>query len=92
VLESAGELAGLTAAELADRAGVSAATAVRFFRRLGCPNYGAVRRAARRPGTWGSPLTELAGLGPRRPEIGDFGLHIARDLENLAETVAALTP
>ncbi|MBP0575403.1 hypothetical protein J8J27_32280, partial [Mycobacterium tuberculosis] len=34
----------------------------------------------------------MAGLGARRPEIGDFGLHIARDLENLAETVAALTP
>lgn len=96
VLEAAGELAGLTAAELAARADVSAATAVRFFRRLGYPNYAAVRRAARQttpwPAVWGSPLTELGALGARRPEIGDIGLHFARDMQNLAETAAALDP
>lgn len=96
VLEAAGELASLTAAEIAARAEVSAATAARFFQRLGYDNYAAARRAARQTApwsaAWGSPLSELAGLGARRPEIGDFGLHVARDMQNLAETAAALDP
>jgi DNA-binding MurR/RpiR family transcriptional regulator len=95
VLAAAGELAGLTAAELADRAGVSAATAVRFFRRLGFPNYAAVRRAARHPGgwsaAWGSPLAELADARRGRGDE-DFAAAAARDMQNLAETAAALAP
>jgi DNA-binding MurR/RpiR family transcriptional regulator len=96
VLESASELPGLTAAELAERSDVSAATAVRFFRRLGFANYAEVRRAARRaptwPGAWGSPLTELAGLDATQADASDFGSAIAQDMRNLAETAAALKP
>lgn len=96
VLESASELPGLTAAELADRSDVSAATAVRFFRRLGFANYAEVRRAARRapnwPGVWGSPLTELAGLDASSADASDVGAAIAQDMRNLADTAAALSP
>jgi DNA-binding MurR/RpiR family transcriptional regulator len=94
VLESASELPGLTAAELAERSDVSAATAVRFFRRLGFANYAEVRRAARdgQRAAWGSPLTELAGLDARSADASDIGAAIAQDMRNLADTAAALAP
>ncbi|MCE1235882.1 MAG: MurR/RpiR family transcriptional regulator [Hyphomicrobiales bacterium] len=92
VIDSQGDLAAFRAGELADRAGVSAATAARFFRRLGYENYDEARRAARTERNWGSPLYELTGIGERRLAAGDFGLHIAQDLQNLARTAEMMNP
>lgn len=87
VLEAASDLSAFTAGELATRADVSAATAARFFRRLGYESYGDLRRSVRNARTWGSPLYELSAA--ERP--ADFALHVAQDIENL-QRLAAETP
>lgn len=87
VLEAGGDLSAFTAGELAGRAGVSAATAARFFRRLGYQSYGDLRRTARAARTWGSPLYELAASRP-----ADFDRHVAQDIENLRRLAAELPP
>ncbi|WP_180966750.1 MurR/RpiR family transcriptional regulator [Cohaesibacter celericrescens] len=90
VMESQSNLASFTAGELADRANVSKATAARFFKRLGYANYNEVRRINRQTEDWGSPLYELTGIGTKRLSQGDFGLHIAQDLQNLTRTAEML--
>lgn len=92
VIEAQGNLSAFTAGELAERSGVSNATAARFFRRLGYESYNDARRAARVEQNWGSPLYELTGIGERRLAAGDFGLHVAQDLQNLARTAEMLSP
>ncbi|MDR3372898.1 MAG: MurR/RpiR family transcriptional regulator, partial [Ancalomicrobiaceae bacterium] len=92
VIEARGNLSAFTAGELASRARVSNATAARFFQRLGYVSYNDARRATRVAHDWGSPLYELTGIGERRLVAGDFGLHIAQDLQNLARTAEMLTP
>lgn len=79
VLEAASDLSAFTAGELATRADVSAATAARFFRRLGYESYGDLRRSARDARTWGSPLYELSST----ERAADFAKHVAQDIENL---------
>lgn len=90
VLESQGNLSAFTAGELASRAGVSNATAARFFQRLGYRTYGEARRAARNAEAWGSPLYELAGA-QSRAQSGSLALHIAQDLRNLSRTAETLS-
>lgn len=90
VLEAAADLSAYTAGELAGRADVSAATAARFFRRLGYQSYGHLRRSARDAGAWGSPLYELAAAG--RPGAGDLAAHVAKDIDNLRRLAAELPP
>jgi DNA-binding MurR/RpiR family transcriptional regulator len=92
VVEAQGDLSAFTASELAERAGISNATAARFFRRLGYDSYNHARRAARVARDWGSPLYELTGIGERRLAAGNFGLHVAQDLQNLARTAEMLSP
>lgn len=86
VLEAASDLSAFTAGELAARADVSAATAARFFRRLGYESYGDLRRSVRNTRTWGSPLYELSST--ERP--ADFARHVAQDIENLQRLAAEL--
>ncbi|WP_370675777.1 MurR/RpiR family transcriptional regulator [Pleomorphomonas sp. PLEO] len=88
VLETASDLSAFTAGELAVRADVSAATAARFFRRLGYESYGDLRRSVRDARTWGSPLYELSSA--ERP--ADFALHVAQDIENLKRLATELAP
>jgi DNA-binding MurR/RpiR family transcriptional regulator len=88
VLEAASDLSAYTAGELAVRADVSAATAARFFRRLGYESYGDLRRSVRDARTWGSPLYELSST--ERP--ADFALHVAQDIENLKRLATELVP
>jgi DNA-binding MurR/RpiR family transcriptional regulator len=90
VLEAAADLSALTAGELAGRAEVSAATAARFFRRLGYESYADARRAARGARSWGSPLDEF----DRRAETGpgDLASHIAGDIENLTRLASQIAP
>lgn len=88
VLEAAGDLTAFTAGELAARADVSAATAARFFRRLGYQSYGDLRRSVRSARTWGSPLYELSAA--ERP--ADLARHVAQDIENLQRLAAEIPP
>jgi DNA-binding MurR/RpiR family transcriptional regulator len=92
VLEAQGNLNAYTAGELASRANVSKATAARFFQRLGYASYNEARQRSRRSEPWGSPLSELAGLGSRHADGGDFAAHVAQDIQNLTRTAAMLTP
>jgi len=81
-----------SASELAEGAGVSGATAARFFRRLGYPNYRTARLAARENRRWGSPLDALTRLAAPLETKGSLGAHLANDLANLTRTVEALDP
>lgn len=56
LLDSPGELAALSAGELAELAGISNATVSRFFRRLGFASFEEARRASRAMRASGSPL------------------------------------
>lgn len=89
MLEAGADLSASTAGELAVRAGVSAATAARFVRRLGYESYGDLRRAARAARAAGSPLDALAD---GTPAAGDFSAHVARDVDNLRRLAADLSP
>ena len=64
VLEMRGELAGYSATELAESAGVSKATASRLVRRLGFSDYQAMRQQARAGAASGSPLAEIGARAP----------------------------
>ena len=86
VLEAASDLSAFTAGELAARADVSAATAARFFRRLGYESYGDLRRSVRDARAWGSPLYELSST----EQPADFARHIAQDIENLQRLATEL--
>ncbi len=91
VMEAQSSLASFTAGELATKAEISNATAARFFKRLGYASYNDARRRARQAQDWGSPLYELTGTGKKRLAPGDFGLHIAQDLQNLTRTAEMLS-
>jgi len=91
VMEAQASLSSFTAGELAAQANISNATAARFFKRLGYASYNNVRLDARQAQDWGSPLYELTGTGKKRLAPGDFGLHIAQDLQNLTRTAETLS-
>ncbi len=87
VLEAQSTLSSYTAAELAESAGISSATAARFFKRLGYRNYNEARLHSRRNGSWGSPLSELSdGNAP-----GQLADHFAQDMQNLSRSTEILS-
>lgn len=90
VLEVKNALASFTASEIAERAGTSQATAVRFFRRLGYESFSDLRREARQSAGWASPLYQISGTGHVRMAGGDFALHTAQDLKNLTQTAETI--
>ncbi len=90
VMELKGSLSSFAANEIAERAGTSQATAVRFFRRLGYESYADLRREARQSAGWASPLYQISGSGHVRGASGDFALHIAQDLKNLTQTADSI--
>lgn len=87
VLRAQSSLSSYTAAELADTAGVSAATAARFFRRLGYSTYNEARLHSRRKAGWGSPFEHLQDTPQQE---GDFHHHVAQDSENLSRTLETI--
>lgn len=87
VLRAQSSLSSYTAAELADTAGVSAATAARFFRRLGYKNYNEARLHSRRKVGWGSPFDHLQDTPQKE---GNFHIHVAQDSENLSRTLETI--
>ena len=86
MLEHLSQLAAYTGAELAQKAGVSKATAGRFFRRLGYDNFNEIRAVVREQADLGSPLQLLAGGNAEPPSDDALAQHLAGDLQNLAHT------
>lgn len=93
ILSQPGGISEYSASELADRAGVSKATAARFFRRLGYASYKAARVAARESRhRAGSPLEVLSKLTAPIEARGNLGVHLANDVANLTRTGESINP
>lgn len=93
VLVHMSTLAAYSATELAKMAGVSKATAGRFFRRLGYESFNDARSQQRDAGDKGSPLFALAGIEPSQVVAEDsLRAHLSDDLQNLANTFERLDP
>ncbi len=90
VLERVRDLAGYTAGELAVAAGVSNATAARFFRRLGFEGYAEARRGARPEPSRGSPLEAMRSDEPATSLGAAVGRHLTSDVQTLTATLEAL--
>jgi DNA-binding MurR/RpiR family transcriptional regulator len=87
VLEMGGELAAYSATELAERAGVSKATASRLVRRLGYADYQQLRQQARAGPANGSPLTEFAGALAKKDTLAR---HLDHDVACLTSSLQAI--
>ncbi len=92
VLEGPGELALWSAAELALRAGVSAPTVSRLFRRLGYASYDEARRASRALRSAGSPLYRADPAGGGCATDGVLAGHQAAEIAAIEATFARLDP
>jgi DNA-binding MurR/RpiR family transcriptional regulator len=88
VLEMRCDLAGYSATELAESAGVSKATASRMVRRLGFSDYQEMHQQARAGAASGSPLAELAGRHARK---GTLGRHLEHDIACLTCTLEGIS-
>jgi len=89
VLSNVNQLAIYSANELAAMANVSAATAVRFFRRLGFSGFNAFRMAAREQMGDGAPFTRLSELGGNSSR-GDMTPYVNSDIQNITATFEAI--
>ncbi|NMY88608.1 MULTISPECIES: MurR/RpiR family transcriptional regulator [Pseudomonas] len=90
ILAAPGQLAMQTATELATRAGVSKATATRFFRTLGYASYDEARRQARVLRGEGSPLY-LQDRGATERTVDDLlQHHLEQELANVRQTYQSL--
>lgn len=89
-LSKLANLASYSATELAAEAGVSKATAARFFRRVGYSSFGQARRQARAEAHLASPLYAMAGVDPGEQHSDALSRHAATDLKNLSETYQRL--
>jgi DNA-binding MurR/RpiR family transcriptional regulator len=92
ILSAPGQLAMQTATELAMTAGVSKATATRFFQKLGYASYDAARAIARAAQVGGSPLY-LRGRSRKNAstKLDDvIQAHLQHEVENLANTYRSL--
>jgi len=85
------DLPHYTAGELAQKAGVSKATAARLFRALGYTSFPAAKHQVRTDQFWGSPRAGLAD--PDQAPSGEvsFGRVIEADLDNIRTTAASLS-
>jgi len=92
VLEHQRDLPSYTATELADRAGVSKATAARLFRSLGYRTFDEAKREVRAARYWGSPLAVVeARTGDEAPGASLQGV-VQADIANLRMTLDSLQP
>lgn len=85
-LSKLSNLASYSATELAAESDVSKATAARFFRRIGYPNFSQARRQARAEAHLASPLYASAGVDFKEQPSDALSRHIAVDIRNLTET------
>lgn len=84
------QLAAYSATELAQMAGVSKASAARFFKRLGYETFNELRAQLRHDADHGSPLFALAGITPPNVPTDALQAHLSVDLQNLAHTFERL--
>ncbi|MGG2399403.1 MurR/RpiR family transcriptional regulator [Pseudomonas sp. Z8(2022)] len=90
ILASPGQLAMQTATELAGNAGVSKATATRFFRSLGYDSYEQARREARAARSAGSPLY-MQDRGKEDANTSDLiKHHLDQEIANIYQTYQSL--
>lgn len=89
LLAAPGQLAMNTATELAQSAGVSKATATRFFRHIGYESYDAARRQAREMQNSGSPLYIQAAPSASPPD-SLMQNHLEKEIANLVNTFRSL--
>ncbi|WP_177236229.1 MurR/RpiR family transcriptional regulator [Albimonas pacifica] len=92
VLEGPGELALWPATELAARAGVSAPTVSRLFRRLGYASYDEARRASRALRASGSPLYRADPATGDCAADGVIARHRAAEIAAIEATFSRLDP
>jgi len=87
LLEDVGMLRHSTAGELAERAGVSKATAARLFRRLGYSGYKAAQREIRADVV--APLSEMPGTRDHAP-LPHPGPYLEAEVKHLVRTFELL--
>ncbi len=90
VLRHSRDLLGYSATELADLAGVSKASAARFFRRLGFLDFHAFRAHLRSRGARQSPLQRMRAAGSKRTPLEQLAEHIGHDVADLSDLVEGL--
>ena len=81
------DLVAYSATELAQLAGVSKASAARYFKRLGYQDFNGFRAAARARFSSESPLLNLERATKSGVRPSGFGAHVEADARNLAETL-----
>jgi DNA-binding MurR/RpiR family transcriptional regulator len=91
VMQRQTTLASYSATELARFAGVSKATAARFFRRLGYASFSQVRSDVRANPPVESPLFKLEDTAKRQGKGSNFDRHFSIDAQNLATTLQSLS-
>jgi len=92
VLEHQRDLPSYTATELADRAGVSKATAARLFKSLGYQTFDEAKREVRAARYWGSPLAVVEGRTGEETLGASLQGLVQADLANLRMTLDSLLP
>lgn len=90
VLAQRDALLGFSATELAHLAAVSKASAARFFRRLGFPDFNAFRARVRAEVASNVPLHRMAQRRPSRNMLARLGQHARNDAACLARLDAVL--
>lgn len=88
VLNFPGDMAGYTASEVAELAGVSNATVSRFVRKIGYASYEEARRAVRDAGHTGAALLRFGASDTDTKHA--IGTHLEQSRRNLEKTFAEL--
>lgn len=89
ILDGQDDMLALSATELAEMAGVSKATAARFFRSLGYSDFNEVRAQAREERNRTQPY-HYARAPSARGSLGPIASHLALELANLTRTFEEL--
>src|SRR5262249_60841200 len=90
LLERPDEILSFSATELAALAGVSKATAARFFRNLGYADFNDVRLQAREERNRTGPVQQVPMPAERAAGAGAVPIHLQADVANLARLFAQL--
>lgn len=91
ILSFPGELASYSANELAELAGVSAATASRFFKRIGYSSFAEARLDARAAQRWGSPFYMQTREAQNRDIAASVASHVETEAANISLTFQNLS-
>ncbi len=90
ILEHQKDFYSFTTTELAQRAGVSKATAARFFKKLGYRTYHEAKRQMRALKNWGSPIHAFNDFDHSIAENPLAKQHLDTDIANLTKTFQSL--